>query len=132
MIVQWLNIALNSLGRISIESLERVFPLKVRGVVSRRFEVGNTAGEYTVCGSSPHGEGEEKKRGSSRLSAQARMAQKLAAARSGDSESAGAKAAGGSSGAVVEVGSRAQRQPAELQVSVAGALESSRAQRQPA
>jgi hypothetical protein len=55
MIVQWLNIALNSLGRISIESLERVFPLKVRGVVSRRFlELGNTAGEYTVCGSSPH------------------------------------------------------------------------------
>jgi hypothetical protein len=54
MLVQWLNIALNSLGRISIESLERVFPLEVRGVVSRRFEVGNTAGEYTVCGSSPH------------------------------------------------------------------------------
>jgi hypothetical protein len=53
MIVQWLNIALNSLGRISIESLERVFPLKVRGVVSRRLKVGNTAGEYTVCGSSP-------------------------------------------------------------------------------
>lgn len=60
------------------------------------------------------------------------MAQKPAAARSGDSESAGAKAAGGYSGAVVEVSSRAQRQPAELQVSVAGALESSRAQRQPA
>ena len=132
MIVQWLNIALNSLGRISIESLERVFPLKVRGVVSRRFELGNAAGEYTGCGSSPHGEGEEKKRGCSRLSAQARMAQKLAAARSGDSESAGAKAAGGSSGAVVEAGSQAQRQPAELQVPVAGALESSRAQRQPA
>jgi hypothetical protein len=43
-----------SLGRISIESLERVFPLEVRGVVSRRFKVGNTAGEYTGCGSSPH------------------------------------------------------------------------------
>jgi hypothetical protein len=42
-----------SLGRISMESLERVFPLEVRGVVSRRFEVGNTAGEYTGCGSSP-------------------------------------------------------------------------------
>jgi hypothetical protein len=37
-----------SLGRISMESLERVFPLEVRGVVSRRFKVGNTAGEYTV------------------------------------------------------------------------------------
>jgi hypothetical protein len=36
-----------------MESLERVFPLEVRGVVSRRFEVGNTAGEYTGCGSSP-------------------------------------------------------------------------------
>jgi hypothetical protein len=43
-----------SLGGISMESLERVFPLEVRGVVSRRFEVGNTAGEYTGCGSSPH------------------------------------------------------------------------------
>jgi hypothetical protein len=43
-----------SLGRISIGSLERVFPLEVRGVVSRRFKVGNTAGEYTRCGSSPH------------------------------------------------------------------------------
>jgi hypothetical protein len=38
----------------SIESLERVFPLEVRGFVSRRFKVGNTAGEYTGCGSSPH------------------------------------------------------------------------------
>jgi hypothetical protein len=37
-----------------MESLERVFPLEVRGVVSRRFKVGNTAGEYTECGSSPH------------------------------------------------------------------------------
>jgi hypothetical protein len=37
-----------------MESLERVFPLEVCGVVSRRFEVGNTAGEYTGCGSSPH------------------------------------------------------------------------------
>jgi hypothetical protein len=43
-----------SLGRISIGSLERVFPLEVRGVVSRRFKVGNTAGEYTECRSSPH------------------------------------------------------------------------------
>jgi hypothetical protein len=43
-----------SLGSISIESLERVFPLDVRGVISRRFKVGNTAGEYTGCGSSPH------------------------------------------------------------------------------
>jgi hypothetical protein len=42
-----------SLGRISMESLERVFPLEVRGVLSRRFKVGNTAGEYTGCGSSP-------------------------------------------------------------------------------
>jgi hypothetical protein len=42
-----------SLGKISMESLERVFPLKVRGVVSRRLKVGNTAGEYTGCGSSP-------------------------------------------------------------------------------
>jgi hypothetical protein len=42
-----------SLGGISIESLERVFPFEVRGVVSRRFKVGNTAGEYTGCGSSP-------------------------------------------------------------------------------
>jgi hypothetical protein len=38
-----------------MESLERVFPLEVRGVVSQRFEVGNTAGEYTGCGSSPQG-----------------------------------------------------------------------------
>jgi hypothetical protein len=36
-----------------MESLERVFPLEVRGVISRRFKVGNTAGEYTGCGSSP-------------------------------------------------------------------------------
>jgi hypothetical protein len=36
-----------------MESLERVFPLEVRGVASRRFKVGNTAGEYTGCGSSP-------------------------------------------------------------------------------
>jgi hypothetical protein len=43
-----------SLAGISIESLERVFPLEVRDVVSRRFKVGNTAGEYTGCGSSPH------------------------------------------------------------------------------
>jgi hypothetical protein len=75
---------------------------------------------------------EEKKRGSSRLSAQARLAQKPAAAQLSDSESAGAMAAGSYSGAVVEVSSRVQRQPAELQVSVAGALESSRAQRKPA
>jgi hypothetical protein len=31
----------------SMESIERVFPLEVRGVLSRRFKVGNTAGEYT-------------------------------------------------------------------------------------
>jgi hypothetical protein len=43
-----------SLSGISMESLERVFPLEVRGVISRRFKVGNTAGEYTGCGSSPH------------------------------------------------------------------------------
>jgi hypothetical protein len=60
------------------------------------------------------------------------MAQKPAAAQLSDSESAGAKAAGSYSGAVVEVSSRAQRQPAELQKSVAGALESSRVRRQPA
>jgi hypothetical protein len=36
-----------------MESLERVSPLEVRGVVSRRFKIGNTAGEYTGCGSSP-------------------------------------------------------------------------------
>jgi hypothetical protein len=64
-----------SLAGISMESLERVFPLGVRGVISRRFKVGNTAGEYTGCVSSPHGEGEEKKRGSSRLSAQAHGAE---------------------------------------------------------
>jgi hypothetical protein len=43
-----------SLGGISMESLERVFPLEVCGIISRRFKVGNTAGEYTGCGSSPH------------------------------------------------------------------------------
>jgi hypothetical protein len=37
-----------------MESLERVFLLEVRGVVSRRFKIGNTGGEYTGCGSSPH------------------------------------------------------------------------------
>jgi hypothetical protein len=44
----------DSLAANSIESIERVFPLEVRGVVSRRFKIGNTAGEYTGCGSSPH------------------------------------------------------------------------------
>jgi hypothetical protein len=43
-----------SLAGISMESLERVFPLEVHGVVSWHFKVGNTAGEYTGCGSSPH------------------------------------------------------------------------------
>jgi hypothetical protein len=56
--------------------------------------------------------------------------QKPAAAQLVDSESAGAKAAGSYSGAVVEVSSRAQRQPAQLRFSVAGALESSWARRQ--
>jgi hypothetical protein len=43
----------DSLAANSIELIERVFPLKVRGVVSQRFKIGNTAGEYTGCGSSP-------------------------------------------------------------------------------
>jgi hypothetical protein len=43
-----------SLAGNSIELVGRVFPLEVRGVISRRFKVGNTAGEYTGCGSSPH------------------------------------------------------------------------------
>jgi hypothetical protein len=43
-----------SLAGNSIELIERVFPLAVRGVGSRRFRIGNTAGEYTGCGSSPH------------------------------------------------------------------------------
>jgi hypothetical protein len=42
-----------SLAGNSIELVERVFPLAVRGVESRRFRIGNTAGEYTECGSSP-------------------------------------------------------------------------------
>jgi hypothetical protein len=40
-----------------MESIERVFPLEVRGVLSRRFKIGNAAGEYTKCSSSPHNTG---------------------------------------------------------------------------
>jgi hypothetical protein len=43
----------DSLTAKSMGSIERVFPLEVRGVLSRRFKVGNTAGEYTECSSSP-------------------------------------------------------------------------------
>jgi hypothetical protein len=44
-----------SLGRISIESLERDFPpfFLYAALYHGVFEVGNTAGEYTGCGSSP-------------------------------------------------------------------------------
>jgi hypothetical protein len=37
----------------STELIKRVFPLEVRGVLSRRFKIGNTAGENTKCSSSP-------------------------------------------------------------------------------
>jgi hypothetical protein len=43
----------DSLTANSLESIERVFPLEVRGVISRRFKIGNAAGEYTKCSSSP-------------------------------------------------------------------------------
>jgi hypothetical protein len=39
----------DSLTAKSMGSIERVFLLEVRGVLSRRFKVGNTAGEYTEC-----------------------------------------------------------------------------------
>jgi hypothetical protein len=41
-----------SLAANTIDLIERVFPLEVCGALSRRFKVGNTAGEYTGCGSS--------------------------------------------------------------------------------
>jgi hypothetical protein len=37
----------------SMESIKRVFPLEVHGVLSQRFKIGNAAGEYTKCSSSP-------------------------------------------------------------------------------
>jgi hypothetical protein len=33
-----------------MDAIERVFPFEVHGV----FKVGNVAGEYTICSSSPH------------------------------------------------------------------------------